>query len=74
MKTKIIMKIRLNKGTKRLLMESSRRSGKSPGEIAQEALHRRLRIERFRELRQMSIPYAEASGFFTDEDVFSKLS
>jgi hypothetical protein len=69
-----ILKIRLDEGTKRLLMESSRRSGKSAGVIAQEALRRRLGIERFRELRQMSIPYAEASGFFTDEDVFSKLS
>jgi hypothetical protein len=68
------MKIRLDEGTKRLLMESSRRSGKSAGEIAQEALRRRFRIERFRELRQMSIPFAEAAGFFTDEDVFREVS
>lgn len=66
--------IRLDEDTERLLAQSSRRSGKNRSEIAREAIRRQLRIERFRELRAQSIPYAEAAGFFTDEDVFREVS
>jgi predicted transcriptional regulator len=66
--------IRLDEDTERLLAQSSRRSGKNRSEIAREAIRRQLRIERFRELRAESIPYAEAAGFFTDEDVFREVS
>jgi hypothetical protein len=37
-------------------------------------LRRQLRLERFEELRKRIMPFAEARGYLTDEDIFSKVS
>jgi hypothetical protein len=39
-----------------------------------EALKRYLAIYRFRKLRNMVLPFAEAQGILSDEDVFSMIS
>ena len=66
--------IRLDKDLHRLLTKASKRSGKNRSEIAREALRRQLRLEQFEELRKRIMPFAEARGILTDEDVFSKIS
>lgn len=58
----------------RLLAKASRRSGKSRSEIAREALRRQLRLAQFEELRKRIMPFAEAKGYLTDEDIFSEIS
>jgi len=58
----------------RLLARASRRSGKSRSEIAREALRRQLRLAQFEELRKRIMPFAEAKGYLTDEDIFSEIS
>jgi predicted transcriptional regulator len=57
-----------------LLTKASRRSGKNRSEIAREALRRQLRLEQFEEIRKRVMPFAEARGYLTDEDVFCQIS
>jgi predicted transcriptional regulator len=66
--------IRLDKDLDNLLMRASKRSRKNRSEIAREALRRQLRLEQFEEIRKRIMPFAEARGFLTDEDIFSKIS
>jgi predicted transcriptional regulator len=66
--------IRLDKNLDDLLTKASRRSGKNRSEIAREALRRQLRISQFEALRQRMMPFAEARGYLTDEDVFAQVS
>ena len=65
---------RLDKDLENLLSKASKQSGKNRSEIAREALRRQLRISQFEALRKRIMPFAEASGFLTDEDVFSRIS
>jgi predicted transcriptional regulator len=73
MKTSVIT-IRLDKDLEKLLSKVSKQSGKNRSEIAREALRRQLKISQFEVLRKRIMPFAEARGFLTDEDVFSKVS
>jgi predicted transcriptional regulator len=66
--------IRLDKDLDDLLTKASRRSGRNRSEIAREALRRQLRISQFEALRQRMMPFAEARGYLTDEDVFAEVS
>jgi predicted transcriptional regulator len=66
--------IRLDKNLDNLLAKASRKSGKNRSEIAREALRRQLRLEQFEEIRKRVMPFAEARGLLTDEDVFSRVS
>ena len=66
--------IRLDKDIADLLSKVSRKAGRSRSEVAREALRRQLRIARFDQLRRRIMPFAEAQGFLTDEDVFDEVS
>lgn len=66
--------IRLDKELDELLSRASRRTGKNRSEIAREALRRQIRLETFEELRRRIMPFAEARGYLTDEEIFSKVS
>jgi len=66
--------IRLDKDLDVLLSKASKRSGRNRSEIAREALRRQLRLQQFEELRKRIMPFAEARGFLTDEDIFSQIS
>jgi len=66
--------IRLDKDLDRLLAKASKRSRKNRSEIARELLKRQLRLEQFEELRKRTMPFAEARGLLTDDDIFSQTS
>ena len=66
--------IRLNEDLNKLLTKAARQSGKNRSEIAREALRRQLRISQFESLRRRMMPFAEARGYLTDEDVFRAIS
>lgn len=51
-------------------IKAVRQSGKNRSEIAREALRRQLGISQFESLRRRMMPFAEARGYLTDEDVF----
>ena len=46
----------------------------SRSELVKGALRRFLYIQEFRKLREELTPYAEARGYFTDEDIFRDIS
>lgn len=73
MKTKTLA-IRLDQGLDKLLSKAARQSGKNRSQIARETLRRQLRISRFEPLRLRIMPFAEARGHLTDEDVFRDVS
>jgi predicted transcriptional regulator len=66
--------IRIDKETEELLEESCRRSGQSKSELVRQAIKRQLSIDSFQELRKRLLPYGEAQGWLTDEDVFREVS
>ena len=62
--------ISLPEDLKAELDEAVLAEGVSRSDVVREAVREYLFIKRFRALRQELIPYAEAAGVFTDEDVF----
>lgn len=48
--------------------------GLTRSDAVREALQEYLFIRRFRDLRRRLMPYAEAQGIYTDEDVFREIS
>ena len=66
--------IRLDANLEELLTKASQRAGVSRSELAREALRRQLRIIQLEALRKRIVPFAEARGFLTDEDVFNEIS
>jgi len=73
MKTRTLT-IRLDADLDKLLTKASRQSGRNRSEIAREALRRQLRVSQFEALRRKIMPFAEARGYLTDEDVFREVS
>ena len=57
-----------------MLTKASKRSGKNRSVIAREALRRQLRLEQFEEIRKRVMPFAEARGYLSDEDIFAQIS
>ena len=53
------------------LAESTHRT---KSDLAREMLRRQIAIRRFQALRKQAVPYAEAAGYLTDEDVFRDAS
>ena len=52
---------------------ASQKTGKNRSEIVREALRRQVRLEAFEDLRRRIMPFAEARGYLTDEDIFAKI-
>jgi metal-responsive CopG/Arc/MetJ family transcriptional regulator len=46
----------------------------SKSEIVRDAVARYLAVKRFQQLRNQVLPFAEARGLLTDEDIFKTLS
>lgn len=66
--------IRLDNDLDVLLTKASQRSGKNRSVIVREALRRQLRLEQFEEIRKRVMPFAEARGYLSDEDIFAQIS
>jgi predicted transcriptional regulator len=66
--------IRLDPKLDKALERVARSTGKTKSDIAREALRRQVAVARFRELRSKTLPFAEAQGLLTDEDVFRAMS
>ncbi len=66
--------IRLDEDLDQLLTKASRRAGMSRSALARDALRRQLRISQFEAIRRQVMPFAEARGYLTDEDIFSEIS
>ena len=66
--------IRLDPKLEKALDRIAKSSGRTKSDIAREALKRQIAIARFRELRRRTLPFAEAQGLLTDDDVFRAMS
>ena len=66
--------IRLDPDLEELLDQVCRETGRSRSEVVRDALRRQLTVQLFEEARRKVIPFAEAQGILTDEDVFKIVS
>lgn len=73
MKTAAIT-IRLDESLEELLDQVCRESGRSRSEVVRDALRRQLTVQLFDEARRKVLPFAEAQGILTDEDIYKLVS
>ncbi|RPI53663.1 MAG: ribbon-helix-helix protein, CopG family [Deltaproteobacteria bacterium] len=66
--------IRLPKELKADLQRISEDEDKPVSDIVRESLRRYIAVTKFRALRRRVLPFAEAQGLMTDEDIFEALS
>ena len=66
--------IRLPEALRSELDKLSRDENKAVSDIVRESLRRYVAVERFRAIRRKILPFAEAQGLLTDDDVFKALS
>jgi predicted transcriptional regulator len=66
--------IRLDPSLNQLLDRLMEQTGRTRSEIVREALQRQLSMLRFEQLRRQVLPFAEARGYLTDEDVAREVS
>lgn len=69
-----VLTVRLDDELEEDLDRACARSGRSRSELVRDALRRQIRLSEFIALRQEIMPYAEAAGWLTDEDVFRDVS
>ena len=56
------------------LQKLSQEQSKPVSDLVRESIRRYVAVEKFRALRKKTLPFAEAQGFLTDEDVFRAIS
>ena len=69
-----MLTVRLDDELERELELLCEKSGQSRSDFVREALRRQIRQAEFAALRSELMPYAEAQGWVTDEDVFRDVS
>jgi len=73
MKTSAVT-IRIEPELQKLLDKVCKQSGRTRSDIVRDSLKRHLSIIRFEQLRRQVLPFAEARGYLTDEDVNKAVS
>ena len=73
MKTSAVT-IRIEPDLQKLLDKVCKQSGRTRSDIVRDSLKRQLSIIRFEHLRRQVLPFAEARGYLTDEDVNKAVS
>lgn len=66
--------VRLDEELEAALERFCEQSGRSRSDVVREALRRQLALSRFEQVRERILPFAEARGYLTDEDVFDEIS
>jgi len=56
------------------LQRLSQEQNKPVSDIVRESIQQYVAVEKFRALRKKTLPFAEAQGFLTDEDVFRAIT
>jgi len=65
--------IRLPDDLRKLLDEISKQEHLPVSDLVRESIRRYAAVYRFRQLRKKVLPFAEAQGLLTDDDVFENL-
>ena len=71
---KSLLTIRLDKDLACLLARLAKKLGRTRSDLARDAIRRQLAMLQFKELRGRVLPFAEARGYLTDEDVVRDVS
>ena len=66
--------VRLDDSLQRRLESVSKKTGMSRSDIIRDALKRQLALLAFEKHRESAMPFAEARGYLTDDDVFKEVS
>lgn len=66
--------IRLDSDLEKLLDRLCKQTGRTRSELVRDALRRQLSLMRFEQLRRQTMPFAEARGYLTDEDLVRDVS
>jgi len=66
--------IRLDRDLQKELDRVCKLLGRTRSEVVREALRRQLALLQFEALRRQVMPFAEARGYLTDEDVVGEVS
>jgi predicted transcriptional regulator len=66
--------IRLDPALARQVARIAKRTGRSRSEVVRDAVRRQVALAEFENLRTRIMPFAEARGYLTDEDVFRDIS
>ncbi len=66
--------IRLDEELERMLDRLCRDTGRTRSELVRDALRRQLSLLRFEQLRRKVLPFAEARGYLSDEDIAKDVS
>lgn len=66
--------IRLTKDLRADLQKLSLAQNKPISDIVRESIRRYVAVEKFRTLRKRVLPFAEAQGYLTDDDIFKAIS
>lgn len=66
--------VRLDDDLNQQLDEVAEALGQSRSDIVRVALRRQLSVLRFEKLREQVMPFAEARGYLTDDDIFDEVS
>jgi predicted transcriptional regulator len=69
-----LLTVRLDDELERELDRMCESSGLTRSDVVRDALRRQLRRMEFEDLRRELMPYAEAHGWLTDDDVFREVS
>ena len=56
------------------LQEISEHENKPMSDLIRDSLKKYIAIYRFRKIRNVVLPFAEAQGILTDEDIFEEIS
>ena len=66
--------VRIDDELERQLNQMAALRGVSRSDLVRDLLRRHLVVETIDQIRKELMPYAEAAGWFTDEDVFRDIS
>ena len=66
--------IRIPRDIKHKLARLSKKEGVSVSDLVRESVQRLVAVNQFRSLRRKALPFAEAQGLLTDDDIFKLLS
>ena len=68
-----VLNIRIPESLRAELLALSREAHEPFSNLVRESLREFLAVRRFRRLRGKVLPFAEAQGLLTDEDIFKRL-
>ncbi|HLB59965.1 MAG TPA: ribbon-helix-helix protein, CopG family [Bdellovibrionota bacterium] len=74
MKRKSLISVRIPKELGEIINEFCKKTRLPLSDLVRESIKRYIAVEQFRHVRKKILPFAEAQGLLTDEDIFKAIS